>query len=116
MGEFLKNLPIMPNNDGRPGLVHRIDKDTSGLLVIAKTEKAMTHLAKQFFDHIIERTYHAIVWGEPGTNGQHAFYQLIHQSQTLIPSEFIGFRQSQYGRDPVRGLQLHIYGYRPLTV
>lgn len=60
-----KNLPTMPNNDGRPGLVHRIDKDTSGLLVIAKTELAMTHLARQFFDHSIERTYLALVWGEP---------------------------------------------------
>lgn len=60
-----QNLPTMPNNDGRPGLVHRIDKDTSGLLVIAKTEKAMTHLAKQFFDHSIERTYYALAWGEP---------------------------------------------------
>jgi 23S rRNA pseudouridine1911/1915/1917 synthase len=59
------NLPQMAGNDGRPGLVHRIDKDTSGLLVIAKTEKAMTSLAKQFFDHSIERTYQAIVWGVP---------------------------------------------------
>jgi len=40
-----------------------------------------------------------IVWGEPGTNGQHAFYQLIHQSQTTIPSEFIGYRRSQAGQD-----------------
>lgn len=61
----INNLPTMPNNDGRPGLVHRIDKDTSGLLVIAKSEKAMTSLAKQFFDHSIERTYYALVWGEP---------------------------------------------------
>ncbi len=60
-----KNLPEMKGNDGRPGLVHRIDKDTSGLLVIAKTEKAMTGLAKQFFDHSIERTYYALVWGVP---------------------------------------------------
>lgn len=60
-----QHLPTLPNNDGRPGLVHRIDKDTSGLLVIAKTEAAMTHLAKQFFDHTIERTYWALVWGEP---------------------------------------------------
>lgn len=60
-----QNLPTMPNNDGRPGLVHRIDKDTSGLLVIAKSESAMTHLAKQFFDHSIERSYHALIWGEP---------------------------------------------------
>ena len=59
------HLPEMKGNEGRPGLVHRIDKDTSGLLVIAKTEKAMTGLAKQFFDHSIERTYYAVVWGEP---------------------------------------------------
>jgi 23S rRNA pseudouridine1911/1915/1917 synthase len=60
-----QNLPEMKGNEGRPGLVHRIDKDTSGLLVIAKTEIAMTSLAKQFFDHSIERTYQAIVWGIP---------------------------------------------------
>ncbi len=60
-----QNLPTLPNNDGRPGLVHRIDKDTSGLLVIAKSEQAMTHLAKQFFHHTIERTYYALAWGEP---------------------------------------------------
>ena len=60
-----QNLPHMPGNEGRPGLVHRIDKDTSGLLVIAKTEPAIIHLAKQFFDHSIERTYQAIVWGIP---------------------------------------------------
>jgi 23S rRNA pseudouridine1911/1915/1917 synthase len=60
-----QNLPTHRNGEIRPGLVHRIDKDTSGLLVIAKTDQAMTHLAKQFFDHSIERTYAAIVWGEP---------------------------------------------------
>lgn len=59
-----KNLPEMANNEGRPGLVHRIDKGTSGLLVIAKTENAMAGLAKQFFDHSIERTYWALIWGE----------------------------------------------------
>jgi 23S rRNA pseudouridine1911/1915/1917 synthase len=57
------NLPM--NSSERPGLVHRIDKDTSGLLVIAKSEAAMSHLAKQFFHHTIERTYYALVWGEP---------------------------------------------------
>lgn len=60
-----QNLPTGRNGEGRPGLVHRIDKDTSGLLVIAKTEFAMTFLAKQFFDHSIERTYHTLIWGEP---------------------------------------------------
>lgn len=56
-----ENLPIRESQ--RPGLVHRIDKDTSGLMVIAKTEKAMTHLAKQFFNKTTERTYYALVWG-----------------------------------------------------
>ena len=60
-----QNLPTHRNGEIRPGLVHRIDKDTSGLLVVAKTDQAMTHLAKQFFDHSIERTYAALVWGEP---------------------------------------------------
>ncbi len=55
------NLPN--NSSNRPGLVHRIDKDTSGLLVVAKTEEAMTHLAKQFFDKSTEREYVALVWG-----------------------------------------------------
>ncbi len=58
-------LPEMEGNEGRPGLVHRIDKDTSGLLVIAKTEAAMSGLAKQFFDHSIDREYLALVWGVP---------------------------------------------------
>lgn len=48
----------------RFGMVHRIDKNTSGLLILAKTEKAMRHLAKQFFDHTIKRQYVALVWGD----------------------------------------------------
>ena len=56
-----ENLPM--NSSERPGLVHRIDKDTTGLLVIAKTEAAMTHLAKQFEAKTTEREYIALVWG-----------------------------------------------------
>ena len=55
------NLPM--NSSERPGLVHRIDKDTSGLMVVAKTEFAMTYLAKQFADKTSEREYVALVWG-----------------------------------------------------
>ncbi|MBC7522921.1 MAG: RluA family pseudouridine synthase [Flavobacterium sp.] len=55
------NLPM--NSSERPGLVHRIDKDTSGLLVVAKTEASMTHLAKQFEAKTTEREYIALVWG-----------------------------------------------------
>ncbi|OGS72469.1 MAG: RNA pseudouridine synthase [Flavobacteria bacterium RIFCSPLOWO2_12_FULL_35_11] len=57
----IENLPT--NSNERPGLVHRIDKDTSGLLVVAKTEYAMAHLSKQFFDRTTERLYYALVWG-----------------------------------------------------
>jgi 23S rRNA pseudouridine1911/1915/1917 synthase len=49
----------------RPGIVHRLDKDTSGLLVVAKNERAMRSLAKQFAAHAVERVYNAIVWGAP---------------------------------------------------
>lgn len=56
-----KNLAL--NSNERPGLVHRIDKDTSGLLLVAKTEAAMTHLSKQFFNKTSEREYVALVWG-----------------------------------------------------
>ncbi len=52
------------NSNNRPGLVHRIDKDTSGLLVVAKTDKAMAHLAKQFHDKTSDRQYLALVWGD----------------------------------------------------
>jgi 23S rRNA pseudouridine1911/1915/1917 synthase len=64
-----KQLPQLPGNDGRPGLVHRIDKDTSGLLLISKNEKAMTLLAKQFYDHSITRKYLALVWGDLQEDG-----------------------------------------------
>ena len=57
-----ENLPTA-NGERRPGLVHRIDKDTSGLLVIAKDEYSMSHLAKQFFEHTVIRNYVALVWG-----------------------------------------------------
>ena len=75
-----QNLPEMPDNEGRPGLVHRIDKDTSGLLVVAKTEHALNKLAKQFFDHTIERTYLALVWGVP-ENTQGTIDVMLGRSQ-----------------------------------
>lgn len=54
---------------GRPGLVHRLDKHTTGLMVIAKTEQALTHLAKQFYDRTTERKYWALVWGDVKQDG-----------------------------------------------
>ncbi|WP_417612785.1 RluA family pseudouridine synthase [Owenweeksia hongkongensis] len=57
-----KNLP--GKDETRPGLVHRLDKDTSGIMVIAKDEMSLAHLAKQFFDRTTSRRYHALVWGD----------------------------------------------------
>lgn len=57
------NLPN-GNMNNRPGLVHRLDKNTTGIMVIAKTEYAMTHLANQFFERTTERRYNALVWGD----------------------------------------------------
>lgn len=58
-----KDLPLFSSGDARPGLVHRIDKNTSGILVVAKTEVALARLAKQFFDRTSDRKYYALVWG-----------------------------------------------------
>jgi len=94
-----QQLPQMPGNEGRPGLVHRIDKDTSGLLVIGKTEKALAHLAKQFFDHSIERTYWAMVWGVPeppdGTINVHVGRSLKDRRVTTA------FPEGDYGRHAI---------------
>ena len=85
----------LPNNSSeRPGLVHRIDKDTSGLLVVAKTEKAMANLSKQFKDKTSEREYIALVWGNveedegtiEGNIGRHPKNRL--QNTVFIDDEF----------------------------
>jgi 23S rRNA pseudouridine1911/1915/1917 synthase len=99
-----QQLPEMQGNEGRPGLVHRIDKDTSGLLVIAKTEQALTHLAKQFFDHSIERTYWAIVWGVPdppqGTINVHVGRSLKDRRMT------VAFPEGDFGRHAITHYRL----------
>jgi len=87
------NLPL--NSSERPGLVHRIDKDTSGLLVVAKTETAMTHLAKQFEDKTSEREYLALVWGnvkeEEGTiEGNIARHVKDRMQMAVYPEGDIG--------------------------
>lgn len=94
-----QNLPTSQNGEGRPGLVHRIDKDTSGLLVIAKTELAMSHLAKQFYDHSIQREYQAIVWGTPkaehGTINAHLGRSLKDRRVTAV------FPAGDFGRHAI---------------
>lgn len=58
------NLPDSSQDNSRPGLIHRLDKNTSGLMVVARDEFSMMHLAKQFFDRTIKRSYNALVWGD----------------------------------------------------
>ncbi len=93
----VENLP--KNSNERPGLVHRIDKDTSGLLVVAKTEAAMTHLANQFFDRTTERKYIALVWGniedEEGTITGHIGRSLKNRLQMDV------FPDGDYGKHAV---------------
>lgn len=60
-----KDLPLFQTGELRPGLVHRIDKNTSGILVIAKNEFALNRLSKQFFDRSTDRKYIALIWGVP---------------------------------------------------
>lgn len=60
-----RDLPLFSTGESRPGLVHRIDKNTSGILVIAKNEHALYKLSKQFFDRTTDRKYMALVWGVP---------------------------------------------------
>jgi 23S rRNA pseudouridine1911/1915/1917 synthase len=99
-----QNLPQMPGNDGRPGLVHRIDKDTSGLLVVAKTEDVLTGLAKQFFDHTIIRSYTALVWGIPeppeGTINIHVGRSLKDRRVTTA------FPEGDFGRHAITHYRL----------
>ncbi|MCW3786366.1 RluA family pseudouridine synthase [Plebeiibacterium sediminum] len=87
----LKDLPLFNSDDPRPGLVHRIDKDTSGLLVIAKTEQAKNHLARQFFEKTTERSYVALVWGnveeDEGTVTGHIGRSLKNRMQMTVYPE-----------------------------
>ena len=90
-----QNPDIKEEDLSRFGLVHRIDKNTSGLLVMAKTPKAMTHLAKQFFDHTVHRRYVALVWGdfenEEGTiEGHVGRHQRFRKLFTVYPDGELG--------------------------
>ena len=60
-----RDLPLFNTGESRPGLVHRLDKNTSGILVIAKNEFALNRLSKQFYDRTTDRRYNALIWGIP---------------------------------------------------
>ncbi|MCR6719559.1 MAG: RluA family pseudouridine synthase [Chitinophagaceae bacterium] len=83
----------------RFGLVHRIDKNTSGLLVLAKTDKAMRHLAKQFYDHTIQRKYIALVWGDvEADNGTIVAHVGRHQRFRKL---FEAYPEGDHGKEAI---------------
>lgn len=104
-----RNTPFN-NPETMPLLVHRIDKDTSGIILVAKTELAQTRLARNFFDHTIERTYQAIVWGTPketeGTITGHVGRNLTNRLVMTV------FPDGEHGRHAVTHYKvLKSYGY-----
>jgi 23S rRNA pseudouridine1911/1915/1917 synthase len=108
----VNNLPNMGEQD-RPGLVHRIDKNTSGILVIAKTEQAMTDLAKKFADRDLDRKYIALVWGnlkeDKGTITGHIGRNLKNRKVMDV------FADGEYGKHAVSHYKvLERFGYTTL--
>ncbi len=85
----LKDNPLFSSGEERPGLVHRIDKNTSGLLVVAKNELALNKLASQFFHRTTKRTYNALIWGDMKTDE--------------------GTIEGNIGRNPKERKQMHVF-------
>ncbi len=105
-----ENLPFQNEEDIKPGLVHRLDKNTSGIMLIAKTELAQTRMAKMFFDRKIDRIYHALVWGnieeENGTITGHIGRSLKNRKIMDV------FPDGEYGKPAVTHYRvLERFGY-----
>jgi 23S rRNA pseudouridine1911/1915/1917 synthase len=109
-----KNSTVSEENLPRFGLVHRIDKNTTGLMVLAKTERAVRSLAKQFFDHTVKRQYMALVWGdlqaESGTIvahvGRHKRFRKL----------FDAYPEGEYGKEAITHYKvLERFGYVTLV-
>ena len=90
---------ISESNLPRFGLVHRIDKNTSGLLVLAKSDRAMRHLAKQFFDHTVKRNYVAVVWGD-FTENEGTIRAHVGRNQRFRKL-FEAYPEGEHGKDAI---------------
>lgn len=109
-----QNININDETLPRFGMVHRIDKNTSGLLVLAKTSNAMRHLAKQFFDHTVQREYIALVWGDveqdEGTIIAHVGRNLRYRKL------FEAYPEGDHGKEAITHYQvLERFGYVTLV-
>jgi 23S rRNA pseudouridine1911/1915/1917 synthase len=109
-----KNQAITEETLPRFGLVHRIDKNTSGLLVLAKTSVAVASLAKQFFDHTVKRQYVALVWGDLTENkGTIIAHVGRHQRFRKL---FEAYPEGEYGKEAVTHYEvLERFGYVTLV-
>lgn len=96
---YFENLPLRDNDEHRPGIVHRLDKNTSGLMVIAKTDYALAHLSRQFFERTSDRRYYALVWGslaeDSGTIEGHIGRSLKNRKVMSV------FPDGEYGKEAV---------------
>ncbi|MBS1975686.1 MAG: RluA family pseudouridine synthase, partial [Bacteroidetes bacterium] len=108
-----KNASINEETLPRFGLVHRIDKNTSGLMVLAKTGKAVTSLAKQFFDHTVKRQYVALVWGDMADDsGTIAAHVGRHQRFRKL---FDAYPEGEHGKEAITHYKvLERFGYTSL--
>jgi 23S rRNA pseudouridine1911/1915/1917 synthase len=109
-----ENKSITEENLPRFGLVHRIDKNTSGLLVLAKTAQALGFLAKQFFDHTVKRQYTALVWGDLDSD-QGTIVAHVGRHQRFR-KQFEAYPEGEYGKEAITHYQvMERFGYVTLV-
>ncbi|MEO6930339.1 MAG: RluA family pseudouridine synthase [Chitinophagaceae bacterium] len=109
-----ENATVSEETLPRFGLVHRIDKNTSGLMVLAKTPRAISSLAKQFFDHTVVRRYHAIIWGSPEADeGTIIAHIGRHQKNRKL---FAAYPEGDHGKEAITHYKvLERFGYVSLV-
>ncbi|MEP6747859.1 MAG: RluA family pseudouridine synthase [Bacteroidota bacterium] len=109
-----ENKNITEETLPRFGMVHRIDKNTSGLMVLAKTDKAVSSLAKQFFDHTVHRRYNALVWGDMAADtGTIVAHVGRNQKQRKL---FAAYPDGEYGKEAITHYTvLERFGYVTLV-
>lgn len=109
-----QNIHLTENELPRFGLVHRIDKNTSGLMVLAKTPKSVASLAKQFFDHTVHRQYVALVWGDV-VNDSGTVYAHVGRHKRFRKL-FDAYPEGDYGKEAITHYKvLERFGYVTLV-
>ena len=105
----VQNLADSPTGADRPGIVHRIDKLTTGLMIVGKTEAALAHLSLQFYNREIERKYVALVWGDPGEEGR----IVGHIGRSLKNRKLMSvFPEGDFGKEAATNFKkIKDYGY-----